>query len=59
MTIDQGADMSRYQGLVALDGTKVQGNASLDANRTAASIKAEIGVVRNRVTREAGLALPG
>jgi len=29
-------------GLVALDGTKVQGNASLDANRTAASIKAEI-----------------
>jgi transposase len=29
-------------GLVALDGTKVQGNASLDANRTAASIEAEI-----------------
>ena len=29
-------------GLVALDGTKVQGNASLEANRTAASIEAEI-----------------
>jgi transposase len=29
-------------GLVALDGTKVQGNASLDANRRAASIEAEI-----------------
>ena len=29
-------------GLVALDGTKVQGNASLDANRTVASIEAEI-----------------
>jgi len=29
-------------GLVALDGTKVQGNASLEANRTAASIGAEI-----------------
>jgi hypothetical protein len=29
-------------GLVALDGTKVQGNASLDANRTIASIEAEI-----------------
>ncbi len=29
-------------GLVALDGTKVQGNASLEANRTIASIEAEI-----------------
>ena len=29
-------------GLVALDGTKVQGAASLEANRTAASIEAEI-----------------
>jgi len=29
-------------GLVALDGTIVQGNASLEANRTAASIGAEI-----------------
>ena len=29
-------------GLVALDGTKVQGNASLEANRTGASIEAEI-----------------
>jgi transposase len=29
-------------GLVALDGTKIQGNASLEANRTAASIEAEI-----------------
>lgn len=29
-------------GLVALDGTKVQGNASLDANRRAASLEAEI-----------------
>jgi transposase len=29
-------------GLVALDGTKVQGTASLEANRTAASIEAEI-----------------
>ena len=29
-------------GLVALDGTKVQGNASLEANRTVASIEAEI-----------------
>ena len=29
-------------GLVALDGTKVQGNALLEANRTAASIEAEI-----------------
>jgi transposase len=29
-------------GLVALDGTKVQGNASLEANRTAARIEAEI-----------------
>jgi hypothetical protein len=29
-------------GLVALDGTKVQGNGSLEANRTAASIEAEI-----------------
>lgn len=29
-------------GLIALDGTKVQANASLEANRTAASIEAEI-----------------
>jgi len=29
-------------GLVALDGTKVQGNASLEANRTIGSIEAEI-----------------
>ena len=29
-------------GLVALDGTKVQGNASLEANRTIAGIEAEI-----------------
>jgi transposase len=29
-------------GLVALDGTKVQGNASLEANRTIASIETEI-----------------
>jgi transposase len=29
-------------GLVSLDGTKVQGNASPEANRTAASIEAEI-----------------
>ncbi len=29
-------------GLVALDGTKVQGSASLEANRTAASIEAQI-----------------
>jgi len=31
-----------WLGLVALDGTKVQGNASLEANRTAAGIGAEI-----------------
>lgn len=29
-------------GLVALDGTKVKANASLDANRTAATIEAQI-----------------
>jgi transposase len=29
-------------GVVALDGTKVQGNASLEANRTAVSMEAEI-----------------
>ena len=29
-------------GLVALDGTKVKANASLDANRTASSIKEQI-----------------
>ncbi len=32
----------RFPPARALDGTKVQGHASLDANRTAASIKAEI-----------------
>jgi transposase len=32
-------------GLVALDGTKVAANASLDANRTAASIEEQIGKI--------------
>lgn len=36
-------------GLVALDGTKVKANASLDANRTAGTIEAQI----NRILEEA------